>query len=116
LETISGTAPAAGQQGSPADAAGHASPYIDLSWEPNTEPDLAGYLVYRQLANADGSPHGSMVKLTTAIISAPAYRDVAVIRGQRYIYQVTAVDASGNESAPSAKAQEVVTPELNSPN
>jgi hypothetical protein len=27
--------------------------------------------------------------------------------GQRYIYTVTAVDASGNESAPSAKAQEV---------
>lgn len=80
--------------------------YIDLSWEPNGEPDLAGYLVYRQLASQNGDPQGPLARLTTSPVVAPAYRDVAVSAGQRYIYQVTAVDAAGNESAPSAKAQE----------
>ncbi len=81
--------------------------YIDLSWEPNSEPDLAGYFVYRQLARPNGDPQGPLGKMTPLPIAAPAYRDVAVAPGQRYIYLVTAVDASGNESAPSAKAQEV---------
>ncbi len=81
--------------------------YIDLSWEPNSEPDLAGYFVYRQLARPNGDPQGPLGKMTPLPIAAPAYRDVAVTPGQRYIYTVTAVDASGNESAPSAKAQEV---------
>jgi hypothetical protein len=83
------------------------TPYIDLSWEPNAEPDLAGYLVYRQLARPNGDPQGPLGRLTPLPIAAPAYRDVAVVPGQRYIYSITAVDASGNESAPSAKAQEV---------
>jgi hypothetical protein len=88
-------------------SAGGGSAAIDLSWEANGEPDLAGYFVYRQLARTDGSPEGPFVRLNPAIISAPAFRDVAVSPGQRYIYQVTAVDAAGNESAPSPKAQEV---------
>jgi hypothetical protein len=93
-------------------------PYIDLSWEPNGEPDLAGYRVYRQLARPDGSPQGPLARLTALPISVPAYRDVAVTPGQGYIYSVTAVDAAGNESAPSAKALEVVSglvPEVVSP-
>jgi hypothetical protein len=96
LATIAGTA----------DAAGNAS--IDLSWDANTEADLAGYRVYRQLARPDGTPEGPLARLTALPITAPAYRDVAVKAGQRYIYHVTAVDASGNESAPSAKALEAV--------
>jgi hypothetical protein len=90
------------------DAAGEAAPYIDLSWEPNGEPDLAGYLVYRQLARPNGDPQGPIARLTPLPIPAPSYRDVAVRPGQRYSYHVTAVDASGNESAPSAKALESV--------
>ncbi len=89
-----------------ADAAGNAS--INLSWDANTEADLAGYRVYRQLARPDGTPEGPLARLTALPITAPAYRDVAVKPGQRYIYHVTAVDASGNESAPSAKALEAV--------
>jgi len=103
LATIPGTSPAV--DSSPAIS------YIDLSWEPNTEPDLAGYLVYRQLARPNGDPEGPIGKLTASHVTAPAYRDVAVRPGQRYIYSVTAVDASGNESAPSAKALEVAEPQ-----
>ena len=90
-----------------------AARYIDLSWEPNTEADLAGYFVYRQLARPNGDPQGPLARLTQSPVTTPAFRDVAVNAGQRYIYWVTAVDASGNESAPSAKAQETVTPERN---
>jgi hypothetical protein len=107
LATIPGSAPelAAASGGTPAIL------YIDLSWEPNTEPDLAGYLVYRQLAGPNGDPQGPIGRLTPSPIAAPAYRDVAVRPGQRYIYSITAVDASGNESAPSAKAQETAEPQ-----
>jgi hypothetical protein len=84
-------------------------PYIDLSWEPNSEADLAGYRVYRQLARPDGSPQGPLARLTALPIPVPAYRDVAVRPGQGYIYTVTAVDATGNESAPSAKATDFVS-------
>jgi hypothetical protein len=84
-----------------------AATYIDLSWEPNPESDLAGYFVYRQLVRPNGNLQGPLAKLTPLPVAAPAYRDVAVAPGQRYSYSVTAVDASGNESAPSAKAQEV---------
>jgi hypothetical protein len=96
-------------------SSGNSAPYIDLSWEPNTEPDLAGYFVYRQLIRLNGDLQGPLARLTQSPVTAPAYRDVAVHPGQRYSYWVTAVDASGNESAPSAKAQEVVTPERNEP-
>ena len=96
LATIAGTS----------DAAGNGT--IDLSWDANAEQDLEGYRVYRQLARPDGTPEGPLARLTALPITAPAYRDVAVKAGQRYIYHVTAVDASGNESAPSAKALEVV--------
>ena len=85
-----------------------AGSYIDLSWEPNSEPDLEGYRVYRQLARPDGSPQGPLARLTALPIAVPAFRDVAVRAGQGYIYSVTAVDAAGNESAPSAKALEVI--------
>ncbi len=83
-----------------------ALPYVDLSWEPNSEADLAGYRIYRQAAGPDGSPQGPLVRLTATPIAAPVYRDVAVRAGQGYIYSVTAVDATGNESAPSAKVLE----------
>ena len=87
------------------------APYIDLSWEANEETDLAGYRVYRQLSRTDGTPQGPLQRLTPDPVTAPGYHDVAVKPGQGYIYRVTAVDAAGNESAPSAKALEIVAPE-----
>jgi hypothetical protein len=81
-------------------------PEVDLSWSINTETDLAGYRVYR--SEQQGTP-GQLV--TPDLLPSPAYRDTSVQSGHRYWYSVTAVDRSGNESAPSAPvAAEVAQP------
>jgi len=77
-------------------------PFIDLSWAPNTESDLAGYNVYR---HEEG---GVAVKITSELVKAPTYRDAAVQPGRRYSYSVTAVDVRGNESGMSEEASEAV--------
>jgi hypothetical protein len=68
---------------------------IDLSWSINAEQDLAGYRVYRSEREGE---KGSLV--TQDLLLSPAYRDTSVTSGHRYWYSVTAVDLSGNESAP----------------
>jgi hypothetical protein len=74
---------------------------IDLSWVPNTEEDLAGYLVYRQEVSAVEA-----VLLTPAPVPQPAFRDAGAVAGHSYRYMVVAVDTAGNRSAPSAAATE----------
>jgi hypothetical protein len=81
---------------------------IDLSWEPNTESDLAGYIVYRQQISSTGKFAGSPTRLTSTPVIGPAFRDQTAAPGQRYAYRVTAVDSSGNESAPGADVQEIL--------
>jgi hypothetical protein len=79
---------------------------IDLSWEPDTDADLAGYIVYRQPADATGAFTSPAIRLNATPIPSPAYSDQTAIIGQNYAYRVTAVDTVGNESAPSADVQE----------
>jgi hypothetical protein len=68
---------------------------IALSWVPDTEPDLAGYRVYRAVGD------GPMQKLADQN-TIPSYTDSAVERGKTYHYAVSAVDKAGNESDRSA--------------
>jgi len=75
--------------------------FVDLTWTPNTEPDLAGYNVYRE---DGGTP---AVRLNTSPVVTPSFRD-ARIRPGSYTYAVTAVDARGNESRHSQPASEAV--------
>jgi fibronectin type 3 domain-containing protein len=77
---------------------------VDLSWSINLETDLAGYRVYR--SEQAGTP-GEL--LTPELLLTPAYRDTSVKSGQKYWYSVTAVDRSGNESAPSVQTAVEVT-------
>jgi hypothetical protein len=71
--------------------------HVDSSWAVSPEPDLAGYQVYRsERDDALGTRVNKQLLLT------PAFRDMNVVSGRRYYYSVTAVDRSGNESAPSA--------------
>jgi predicted small lipoprotein YifL len=60
---------------------------INLIWEPNTEPDLAGYIVLRGTAPGD-----TLQALTPAPIRETTYRDQSVRPGERYVYAVVAVD------------------------
>jgi len=77
-------------------------PFIDLSWAPDTESDLAGYNVYRHEEGA------APVKINSDAVKAPTYRDTAVSAGRRYSYSVSAVDVRGNESERSEEASETV--------
>jgi hypothetical protein len=76
---------------------------IDLSWEPNLEPRVAGYRVYRR--DLDGEATAIWRRLNSEPVTMAAYRDLSVVAGRRYAYRVTAVDATGNESA---RSDEVV--------
>jgi hypothetical protein len=67
---------------------------VELTWERNTEADLAGYRVYR--ATGDGA----FEKLDD--VQVPAYSDRKVEAGKTYRYALSAVDQAGNESARSA--------------
>lgn len=79
-------------------AAPQARGYVELAWNISTEPDLAGYYVYR--SEEPGAPGA---RLNTDSLSAPTFRDLSVLPGRRYFYKVSAVDRSGNESPPSAE-------------
>ncbi len=74
--------------------------HIDLSWAINPETDLAGYNVYR--SGKAGNPG---TRLNSQLLPTPAFRDMNAVPGQSYYYTVTAVDRTGNESAPSAAVE-----------
>lgn len=76
---------------------------IDLSWQPDTETDLAGYYVYRR----EGSGLWQRISPAQPFV-APAYHDATVIPGHTYQYAVSAVDKGGHESARSSEAEETV--------
>ena len=80
-------------------------PSIDLSWDPDTDADLAGYLVYRQTGTS-----GEFTRLTPTPVTPAAFSDLTATPGQRYTYRVTAIDTTGNESKPTAEVQEQLNP------
>jgi hypothetical protein len=77
-------------------------PFIDLTWTPNSEPDLAGYNVYRHAGSE------APVKINAELVKTPAFQDAHVESGMKYFYSVSAVDLRGNESARSAETAETV--------
>ena len=101
--TASATLPDGGDTGPPVAPTGlvatGSATGISLDWADNTDPDLAGYHVYR----AD-SASGSFNLLTVDPVSASTYEDTAAPPGMTSYYYVTAVDTSDNESAPSGTA------------
>lgn len=76
---------------------------ISLIWEPNTESDLAGYLVLRGEAPGD-----TLRAITAEPVAATTYRDTTARAGVRYVYVVVAVDRATpqNVSAQSNRVEE----------
>ena len=92
-------------------AADSGSRAIDLSWTADTEPDLAGYIVYRHIVRGDGITSDLLQRISGASpLAAPAFHDTQVQPGTKYAYSVSAVDQSGNESGRSVQAQETLAP------
>jgi len=76
---------------------------IDLSWQPGTEANLAGYAVYRR----EGSGTVQRISPPQPVVG-PAFHDTQVQPGHTYTYAVAAIDQLGHESARSAEASETV--------
>jgi fibronectin type 3 domain-containing protein len=76
--------------------------FIDLTWAPDTESDLAGYNIYRHEEGA------APVKVNSELVKTPAFRDNNVTAGHKYFYSVSAVDLRRNESGRSNEASEAV--------
>jgi Fibronectin type 3 domain-containing protein len=61
--------------------------YVSLGWNANSEPDVAGYIVYR-----------NGIKQNTVPIKQPNFYSYGGTYGVQYRYEVTAIDKAGNES------------------
>jgi hypothetical protein len=81
-------------------------PFIDLSWTPNTETDLAGYEVYRREGTSEP------MKINAQPVKAPSFRDDDVRPGAKYFYSVVAIDLRNNQSSRSDEANETVPADL----
>jgi len=76
---------------------------IDLSWQPDTEQDLAGYIVYRR----EGDTGWQRVSPSQPL-AGPAFHDNHVQPGHTYRFAVSAIDQRGHESAHSSEVEETV--------
>jgi hypothetical protein len=71
---------------------------VTLAWADGTEPDLAGYAVFR--APTSGGPYK---RLNDLLLARAAYIDRSAPAAAPSYYVIRAVDSSGNLSAPSAE-------------
>ncbi len=88
--------------------ASHGDTRVNLSWDANTESDLAGYNLYRSEStpvDTSAAPLNGATLLTTT-----SYVDTAVTNDVTYHYVVTAVDTAGNESDPATEVSATPAP------
>jgi fibronectin type 3 domain-containing protein len=71
---------------------------IELSWDANIEADLYEYKVYSKVS-------GSAAFAVLDITSIPSYLHADPVSEETYLYTVTAVDISDNESFPSEQVE-----------
>jgi hypothetical protein len=77
-----------------------------LTWNPNSENDLAGYLVY------SGTTSGIYgLPIDTGLNTSHTFS--GLLEGLTYFFTVTAYDTSGNESVPSLEVSKFILPNGN---
>lgn len=74
---------------------------VRLLWDAVSAPDLAGYRVYRTEGVGKENKIVGRLLFTPQLVTATNWRDTLADPGISYFYEITAVDKSGNESAPS---------------
>ena len=79
---------------------------IALFWSPNSEPDLAGYILWR--STDPNLPPDKWNRLTPDIYTKTTFTDTNVETGKTYYYYVIAVDTTGNQSKSSRVVSETV--------
>lgn len=84
-----------------------AAPAIDLSWQPVTDSNLAGYAVYRFEKVGEAEPAWQRISPAGPLVP-PAFHDAQVQPGHTYHYAVTSISQSGHESARSVETEETV--------
>ncbi|HQY88869.1 MAG TPA: fibronectin type III domain-containing protein, partial [Tepidisphaeraceae bacterium] len=67
---------------------------ITLNWLDNSEPDLAGYNVFRS-----SSSNGTYTQLNEDILTSSTYLDTTAPLGTTSYYRIVAIDLTGNVSA-----------------
>jgi hypothetical protein len=67
---------------------------VALSWTANSEPDLAGYNVYRSTS----TPVATTTPLNGSLVTSPTYNDAGLTNGTTYFYVIEAIDTSGNKA------------------
>jgi hypothetical protein len=77
---------------------------VTLIWEPNAEPDIAGYLVLRGEAG-----DATLTPVSDTVVTEARFTDRTVKPGVRYVYAVQAIDSRlprPNVSGESARVEE----------
>jgi hypothetical protein len=64
---------------------------VNLAWDPNTEPELAGYKIYWGTSSGNYTSSKDVGKTTTTTIDG-------VEEGTTYYFAATAYDSQGDES------------------
>ncbi|GAB7026139.1 dockerin type I repeat-containing protein [Geotalea toluenoxydans] len=75
---------------------------VTLNWDRNTEPDLAGYKLYYKAGSSTGTFDGSDAvqgKSPVDVKNLNTFTLNGLDPAKDYFFEVTAYDASGNESA-----------------
>jgi hypothetical protein len=70
---------------------------VILSWTASSEPDLAGYNVYR----SETTPVPTITPINSTLLTSPNYTDHGLTNDTLYYYVVTAVDTADNQSGSS---------------
>ena len=78
---------------------------IALFWSANSEPDIAGYLLYR---STDPNSPRPWTQLTTEVYTRTTFQDTNVETGKTYYYYVVAIDNAGNKSKDSNVVSDTV--------